>query len=138
MLHSAVTIALTIIVHTVTAVAFFLALHSVYPVLPIDYRFYFRLYASIGVASGIAASYVCYLTSNARASLRSIAVLLATPYCFIVFLAIDVNPPVAALTTILFGFILVAGCFGRSKLNRRVLADNHAVHRSGVNTFRDG
>ncbi|WP_413432594.1 hypothetical protein [Crateriforma spongiae] len=129
---------MTVVVLTATAVAFFLAIHSVYPVLLIDYTFYIRLYASIGIASGIAASYVRYLVSNARVSLGSIAMLLVMPYCFVVFLAIDVNPPVAALATLMFGFILIAGCLGRSTLTRRVSADNHAVHRSGGNPFSDG
>ena len=75
------------------------------PVHDLDYWFYAIPYTGIGAATGRTAWYFARLTARASLSLAGAAPLLFT-YVFIMSLALDKNPFVAAVATIAFGFIL--------------------------------
>jgi hypothetical protein len=82
-------------------------LRSIYdPVGDLDFWFYLRGYSGIGAATGFAAWYFARLVARKHATVYGLTCLAAPTYLFVVWLALDKNPLVAALATVAFGFIL--------------------------------
>ena len=95
------------------AIGFFLALNRLDPCRQIDFPFYLRLYASIGVVSGLLASFIGHVVANGRTSVSAVTAVMAIPYCFVMFVALGMGPPVGVLTTLIFGSILLLSHFRR-------------------------
>jgi hypothetical protein len=68
---------------------------------PMDVRFYFRLYSTIGGVSGFFAWYVATLVARNRIRTRSVMHIIAIPLMFIVVLAADRNPITAVVVILL-------------------------------------
>jgi hypothetical protein len=81
-------------------VAWFSALHALEPFDVFDFWFYLRLYCGLGVICGLGAWYFARLVATQRASLATIALIIAPAYLFVVFLGLDKNWSVAALATL--------------------------------------
>jgi hypothetical protein len=86
---------------------YFMALNERYPVDDLDIRFYFFLYGLIGAFTGLAGWYFARLVAGRRAFLPAMALILIPAYLFILVLAVDQNPSVAAVATVSFAFILL-------------------------------
>lgn len=91
---------------TAAGYACFRLVHLLDPIGELDYWFYATIYTGIGTITGIAAWYFARLVANDRVSPVLLTLGLALPYAFIMSLALELNPFVAAVATVAFGFIL--------------------------------
>ena len=84
----------------------FLGLRALDPIADLDYRFFLRVYTGIGATAGFASCYFSRLVARRRVSATSFICLLLAAYIFVMILALDKNPIVATIATVIFGFIL--------------------------------
>ncbi|MGE3641931.1 MAG: hypothetical protein AB7G28_25540, partial [Pirellulales bacterium] len=101
---------------TAAGVACFVVLDHLEPIGELDYWFYAAIYSSIGAITGLAAWYCARLTGVGHATPAGIALALAAPYAFVLFLALDKNPFIAVLATP--AFVLILLCSWLSHRNR--------------------
>jgi len=92
----------------------------------LDYRYFLQLYLCIGGITGFAAWYFARLVATGRTSWFTLMLLLSPAYLFITTLALDKNPMVAALVTLVAAFILLM-----------VLLANHANRKNHAVLSRD-
>ena len=88
------------------------------PVHELEYWFYAIPYTSIGTVTGFAAWYFARLVARDCMSLALAATILLLPYAFIMSLALELNPFVAAVATAAFGFILFLSCLAHASRHR--------------------
>ncbi|QEF99067.1 hypothetical protein Mal15_31260 [Stieleria maiorica] len=94
-----------------------------WPIPLVDRGFYFRLYGSIGAASGLLSWFTARLVALSRLKLGTLVILLL-PLAFVFLLAVQLNPVVAALTAIIAGTTLALSWFAQYRVSEWTRPDN--------------
>jgi hypothetical protein len=106
LIHQPSFIAAWVAMWLAVGMCFFYVYDRADPIPEIDYSFYVRLYAKIGVMSGVFSWYVARLVALKRITLGTLLRMIVIPYAFVTVLALDLNLLVAVLSSVIFGSAL--------------------------------